>query len=119
MVFTNASITGTLHGRLQHERMLISEPIQYWLALGIAEGMEYLHEKHITHGQLSSLNVLLDLTWTPKIANWTEFTLNKVCKFIQRLILDQDFAKKNIEFFLTRFAPLLGIMITSNTISQY
>lgn len=40
------------------------------IALGIAYGMEYLHQQNIIHGDLKSLNVLLDADDYPKICDF-------------------------------------------------
>ncbi len=45
------------------------------LALGIAEGMQYLHSQSIIHRDLKSLNILIDSSWTPKIADFGESRL--------------------------------------------
>jgi serine/threonine protein kinase len=46
------------------------------IILGIAQGLEYLHERCcIVHGDLKPTNILLDKDYNPKIANF-EFACN-------------------------------------------
>jgi serine/threonine protein kinase len=58
----------------EHKKHLDSFRV-FQLATDIALGMEYLHGKSIIHRDLKSLNVLLDLNWTAKIA---DFGLSRV-----------------------------------------
>jgi serine/threonine protein kinase len=38
------------------------------IAIGIAKGMNRVHQQKICHCDLSSMNILLDESWIPKIA---------------------------------------------------
>jgi serine/threonine protein kinase len=61
---------GSLFHRLHSRGRQLNPTQSTIIALGIAEGMEYLHSKRLIHRDLKSLNVLLDENHHPKIADF-------------------------------------------------
>jgi serine/threonine protein kinase len=61
---------GSLFHRLHSRGRQLNPTERTIIALGIAEGMEYLHSKRLIHRDLKSLNVLLDENHHPKIADF-------------------------------------------------
>lgn len=73
LVYSRKSVKKSLHFSFKHDGdFLIDESIRFHLAIGIANGLKYLHQKQIVVGQLNSLCTFLDSSWTPKIGNWAE-----------------------------------------------
>lgn len=66
---------GTLHFVLSTSRYNLTETILFHLAFDVACGLHYLHHNGIVHGHLSSLNCLVDGSWTVHVAQWEEFSL--------------------------------------------
>uniref|UniRef100_A0ACD5X5G5 Uncharacterized protein n=1 Tax=Avena sativa TaxID=4498 RepID=A0ACD5X5G5_AVESA len=70
-------INGTLHDQL-HDRSPMAAPVLSWrgrltIALGAARGIEYMHVyavPPIIHRDVKSANILLDDSWTAKIADF-------------------------------------------------
>ncbi|CAM0874874.1 unnamed protein product [Alopecurus aequalis] len=70
-------INGTLHDQL-HARSPMAAPVMSWrgrltIALGAARGIEYMHVyavPPIIHRDIKSANILLDDSWTAKIADF-------------------------------------------------
>jgi serine/threonine protein kinase len=61
---------GSLYQRLHSRARQLNPTQRTIIALGIAEGMEYLHSKRLLHRDLKSLNVVLDENDHPKIADF-------------------------------------------------
>lgn len=63
---------GSLFDALQHKSgsPILTGTNKTLIALGIAKGMEYLHEQNIIHRDLKSLNILLDQSSLPKICDF-------------------------------------------------
>nr|BAJ94969.1 predicted protein [Hordeum vulgare subsp. vulgare] len=70
-------MNGTLHDQL-HDRSPMAAPVLSWrgrltIALGAARGIEYMHVyavPPIIHRDIKSANILLDDSWTAKIADF-------------------------------------------------
>jgi len=56
------------HWLLTPEAM--SWPVRLRISLGLAKGLQYLHENKIVHRDLKSVNVLLDGKLTPKVSDF-------------------------------------------------
>lgn len=61
---------GPLHDVLQDQKYRISEPLKFSLAIDLAKGMAFLHNKSIIHGALRSSCCIIDAKWTAKVADW-------------------------------------------------
>jgi serine/threonine protein kinase len=61
---------GTLFHFLADSTKELSWEICYQLSIDISSGMAFLHGKSIVHGDLKSLNVLLDINYRAKIADF-------------------------------------------------
>lgn len=48
----------------------LTMPQVIWLSLGMARGMQYLHACKVLHLDLKSPNVLVDISWTPKLCDF-------------------------------------------------
>ncbi len=66
--------SGSLN-HLLHDNQSLTEEQQWQLAIGIAEGLSYLHSKNVLHGDLKSNNILLNEKSNPKIS---DFGLSKL-----------------------------------------
>ncbi|TCD69106.1 hypothetical protein EIP91_008748 [Steccherinum ochraceum] len=53
----------------EYQREDLFSRVQQWI-IGMAEGLTYLHEEGLVHGDLRGANVLLDSTWTVKLADF-------------------------------------------------
>ncbi|KAJ6779089.1 LRR RECEPTOR-LIKE KINASE FAMILY PROTEIN, partial [Salix koriyanagi] len=74
--------TGSLHKALFEQKHTNTEteldwPTRFDICLGIAKGLNYLHEEEeksikikIVHGNLNAKNILLDKTLTPKLSDF-------------------------------------------------
>jgi len=47
------------------------------MLLGISRGMQHVHKHDVCHRDLSSMNILVDGSWEPKISDFGLSTLNK------------------------------------------
>ena len=70
VIFTDFMSNGSLFSRLQCNNNILSPTKLTIIALGIAYGMKYLHQNQMFHGDLKSLNVLLDADDFPKICDY-------------------------------------------------
>nr|XP_043608430.1 G-type lectin S-receptor-like serine/threonine-protein kinase At2g19130 [Erigeron canadensis] len=64
---------GSLDSHLFHDKVVLSWKTRYQIALGIARGLVYLHEKCrdcIIHCDIKPENILLDADFIPKIADF-------------------------------------------------
>ncbi|KAK9156023.1 hypothetical protein Sjap_003503 [Stephania japonica] len=66
---------GSLHSHLfsQDDSKVLNWSTRYQIAVGIARGLTYLHEKcrdHIIHCDIKPENILLDADFTPKVADF-------------------------------------------------
>lgn len=68
-IVTEYIANGSLYNVL-HEGSNLTPTDLTIIALGIAQGMNYLHEQHIIHRDLKPMNVLLDSQWLPKICDF-------------------------------------------------
>ncbi len=66
---------GSLFNMINDPTRVLDWPTRLQISLGISEGIKYLHTQSILHRDLKSLNVLLDATDSPVIA---DFGLSKV-----------------------------------------
>ncbi|XVE70279.1 hypothetical protein DITRI_Ditri10aG0059600 [Diplodiscus trichospermus] len=65
----NGNLWDALHKGLFH----LDWPIRHQIALGVAQGLAYLHHDllpPIIHGDIKSTNILLDVNYQPKIADF-------------------------------------------------
>ena len=73
---------GSLHDVLHESNppQSLNWYIRYKIALGTAQGLSYLHHDHnppILHGDITSMNILLDDELEPHLSN---FHFSKLCK---------------------------------------
>lgn len=64
---------GNLWDALHRGRTLLDWPIRHRIALGIAQGLAYLHHDllpPIIHRDIKSTNILLDINYQPKVADF-------------------------------------------------
>ncbi|KAL2505585.1 Leucine-rich repeat transmembrane protein kinase family protein [Abeliophyllum distichum] len=65
----NGNLWDALHGG----KILLNWPARHKIALGIAQGLEYLHHDLVTpiiHRDIKSTNILLDVNYQPKVADF-------------------------------------------------
>ncbi|KAL3634062.1 Receptor protein-tyrosine kinase cepr1 [Castilleja foliolosa] len=66
---TNGNLWDTLHGGTS----FLDWPIRHQIALGVAQGLAYLHHdlaEAIVHRDIKSTNILLDVDYLPKVADF-------------------------------------------------
>ncbi|KNA19097.1 hypothetical protein SOVF_064750 [Spinacia oleracea] len=64
---------GNLWDALHKEKMLLDWPTRHQIALGVAQGLAYLHHDllpSIVHRDIKSSNILLDVDFQPKVADF-------------------------------------------------
>ncbi|CAH9076988.1 unnamed protein product [Cuscuta epithymum] len=64
---------GNLWDALHRGNVLLHWPIRYQIALGVAQGLAYLHhhlQRPIVHRDIKSTNILLDVDYHPKVADF-------------------------------------------------
>ncbi|KAI8015021.1 Receptor protein-tyrosine kinase CEPR1 [Camellia lanceoleosa] len=64
---------GNLWDALHKGKILLDWPIRHQIALGIAQGLAYLHhdlKPSIIHRDIKSTNILLDINYQPKVADF-------------------------------------------------
>ena len=67
---TEYCIKGSLGDILQNDRYNLDNNFKYCIAMDIAEGVLFLHNHGIIHGQLSSSTCNIDARWNVKITDW-------------------------------------------------
>lgn len=66
---------GDLRTALDNKRNELDAPIKFGMARGITEGLTYLHENNIVHGNLRSSVIFLEADWTTRISDWYELRI--------------------------------------------
>ncbi|KAL1197673.1 Receptor-like protein kinase HAIKU2 [Cardamine amara subsp. amara] len=96
----NGSLWEQLHERRGEQE--IGWRVRQALALGAANGLEYLHhglDRHVIHRDVKSNNILLNDEWRPKIADFG------LAKIIQPDSVQRDFSAPLVEGTLGYIAP--------------
>jgi serine/threonine protein kinase len=66
---------GSLYSVLKNKKQSLDWTIRIRIAIDIASGLAFLHQEHILHRDIKSLNVLLDQSYRAKL---TDFGLSKI-----------------------------------------
>lgn len=64
---------GNLRDALDNDRIHLDWPTRHQIALGVAQGLAYLHHDLLTpiiHRDIKSTNILLDINYQPKVADF-------------------------------------------------
>ena len=71
-IVSELSLLGDLRTLLNSvsQQHLLTQPVRFNMARGVAEGMRYLHEQMIVHGNLRSSSVYVESDWSVKISDW-------------------------------------------------
>lgn len=70
MTVTEYCPKGSLYDQIHIRNFPLDSNLKFSLAIDIASGIKFLHDKHIVHGRLSTLCCLVDFRWNVKIAEW-------------------------------------------------
>ncbi len=71
---------GRLRDVLRSNRYNLDDNFKYSMSCDIAEGMIYLHDKRIIHGNLSTMTCWIDSRWNVKISEWTQTKISMLQK---------------------------------------
>ena len=84
---------GTVVDIIRSEKVKISASGLVVLCKEIIQGMEYLHEKGIVHGNLKGSCCLVDMTWKVKVTDWQDSKFRAVTQ--NEDLSRYDFKQKN------------------------
>ncbi len=77
MIMMEYANNGALSDLLYTPSIPISWQLRLKIALGLAEGLSYIHSRNVIHGDIKSFNVLLDQEYRPK---WCDFGFSALRK---------------------------------------
>ena len=66
---------GELQDVLFNDKFNLDANFKFSMSTDIAEGLQYLHSKHIIHGNINTSNCYIDARWNVKIADWEYLTV--------------------------------------------
>ena len=111
---------GSLEKHIYSEQLVIGWEMLLKIAIGIARGLEYLHQgcnTRIIHFDIKPHNILLDNEFCPKIS---DFGLAKLCRLNDGSILSTAEARGTIGFIAPEvFSRAFGAVSTKSDVYSY
>jgi serine/threonine protein kinase len=67
---TEFMCNGTVEDLFVHSRQRVAPSLLARMIFGSANGLSYLHRNQIIHGDFAARNIMIDATWTPRLADF-------------------------------------------------